>query len=154
MKQLKIDPKDRTRIMEAAAEYLLNDMQKCEDPLTSPGDTERYLSMKLAGRKYEHFGILFLNTRHSPIAFEELFHGTIDGATVYPRVIAERCLTLGAAAVILAHNHPSGVAEPSLADQVITRRVKEALALLDIRLLDHIVIGNGTSVSMAERGMV
>ena len=88
------------------------------------------------------------------IAFEELFHGTIDGATVYPRVVAERALKLRAAALIVAHNHPSGVCEPSLADQAITRRLKEALDLLDIRLLDHFVVGDGLPVSMAARGMI
>ena len=100
------------------------------------------------------FACLFLDTRHRVIAFEELFRGTIDGATVYPRVVAERALMLGAAALNVAHNHPSGVSEPSLADQAITRRLKEALALLDIRLLDHFVIGDGQPVSMAARGMV
>ncbi len=87
-------------------------------------------------------------------AFEELFHGTIDGATVYPRVVAEKALRHGAAALIAAHNHPSGINEPSLADQAITRRLKDALALLDIRLLDHFVIGDGQPVSMAARGMI
>jgi DNA repair protein RadC len=88
------------------------------------------------------------------IAFEELFQGTIDGATVYPRVVAERALKLGAAALIVAHNHPSGVGEPSMADQAITRRLKDALELLDIRLLDHFVVGDGRPVSMAARGLI
>ena len=108
----------------------------------------------LRDQPHEVFACLFLDTRHRVIAFEELFHGTIDGATVYPRVVAERALTHGAAALIVAHNHPSGISEPSLADQAITRRLKHALALLDIRLLDHFVIGDGTPVSMAARGLL
>ena len=124
------------------------------DPLESPEATERYLTTVLCGYRHEVFACLFLDTRHRVIAFEELFHGTIDGATVYPRVVAEKALHHGASALIAAHNHPSGVSEPSLADQAITRRLKEALALLDIRLLDHFVIGDGRPVSLAARGMI
>jgi len=122
--------------------------------LTSPQATVEYLQTALHGRGREIFTCLFLDTRHRVIAAEDLFQGSIDGACVYPRVVAERALRLGAAAVIVAHNHPSGIAEPSLADQAITRRLKEALLLLEIRLLDHFVIGDGTPVSMAERGML
>jgi len=122
--------------------------------LESPQATEQYLKSALRDHPHEVFACLFLDTRHRVIAFEELFHGTIDGATIYPRVVAEKALTHGAAALIVAHNHPSGVGEPSLADQAITRRLKDALALLDIRLLDHFVIGDGTPVSMAARGMI
>jgi len=123
-------------------------------PLESPQATEQYLKSMLRDHPHEVFACLFLDTRHRVIAFEELFHGTIDGATVYPRVVAEKALGHGAAALIVAHNHPSGVSEPSLADQAITRRLKDALALLDIRLLDHFVIGDGTPVSMASRGLL
>ena len=124
------------------------------NPLENPAATEEYLVSVLRDNPHEVFACLFLDTRHRVIAFEELFHGTIDGATVYPRVVAEKALQHGAAALIVAHNHPSGVSEPSLADQVITRRLKEALALLDIRLLDHFVIGDGNPVSMAARGLI
>lgn len=123
-------------------------------PLESPLATEQYLKSVLRDQPHEVFACLFLDTRHRVIAFEELFHGTIDGATVYPRVVAEKALGHGAAALIVAHNHPSGISEPSLADQAITRRLKEALALLDIRLLDHFVIGDGAPVSMAARGLI
>ena len=123
-------------------------------PLESPQATEQYLKSVLRDQPHEVFACLFLDTRHRVIAFEELFHGTIDGATVYPRVVAEKALSHGAAALIVAHNHPSGISEPSLADQAITRRLKEALALLDIRLLDHFVIGDGAPVSMAARGLI
>jgi len=124
------------------------------DPLESPGATEQYLKSALGDNPNEVFACLFLDTRHRVIAYEELFHGTIDGATVYPRVVAEKALKHNAAALIVAHNHPSGISEPSLADQAITRRLKDALALLDIRLLDHFVIGEGTPVSMAARGLL
>ena len=122
--------------------------------LASPADTTRFLQLELGDRRREVFVCLFLDTRHRVIAANELFQGSIDGACVYPRVVAERALRLGAAAVIVAHNHPSGVSEPSLADQAITRRLKDALALLEIRLLDHFVIGDGDPVSMASRGML
>ena len=123
-------------------------------PLTSPADTVDYLQRLLQGRRREIFQCMFLDTRHRVICHEELFQGSIDGACVYPRVVAEHALRHNAAAVIVAHNHPSGVSEPSLADQAITRRLKDALALLEIRLLDHFVIGDGSPVSMASRGMI
>ncbi len=122
--------------------------------LTSPAMTMEYLQTVLRDRNREIFTCLFLDTRHRVIAAENLFQGSIDGACVYPRVVAERALRLSAAAVIVAHNHPSGVSEPSLADQAITRRLKDALLLLEIRLLDHFVVGDGPPVSMASRGML
>lgn len=122
--------------------------------LTSPGDTLAFLRAHLLDRRREVFCGLFLDTRHRVMAWEELFQGSIDGACVYPRVVAEKALLLGAAALIVAHNHPSGVSEPSLADQAITRRLKDALGLFEIRLLDHFVIGDGEPVSMAARGML
>ena len=132
----------------------LHEMLVRGNPIESPEVTEQYLKSVLRDHPHEVFACLFLDTRHRVIAFEELFYGTIDGATVYPRVVAEKALRHGAAALIAAHNHPSGVSEPSLADQAITRRLKDALALLDIRLLDHFVIGDGRPVSMAARGML
>jgi len=140
-------------VLELSRRYL-HEMLMRSDPLESPDETEQYLKTVLRDHPNEVFACLFLDTRHRVIAFEELFHGTIDGATVYPRVVAEKALRHGAAALIVAHNHPSGVSEPSLADQAITRRLKDALALLDIRLLDHFVIGEGTPVSMAARGLL
>jgi DNA repair protein RadC len=122
--------------------------------LTSPTMTMEYLQTVLRDRRREIFTCLFLDTRHRVIASEDLFQGSIDGACVYPRIVAERALRLSAAAVIVAHNHPSGVSEPSLADQAITRRLKDALQLLEIRLLDHFVVGDGPPVSMASRGML
>jgi DNA repair protein RadC len=140
-------------VLELSRRYL-HQMLIRGDPLESPDLTEQYLKTVLRDHPNEVFACLFLDTRHRVIAFEELFHGTIDGATVYPRVVAEKALRHGAAALIVAHNHPSGISEPSLADQAITRRLKEALALLDIRLLDHFVVGEGAPVSMAARGLM
>ncbi|MCY1425563.1 hypothetical protein D9M71_413530 [compost metagenome] len=98
------------------------------------------------------FACLFLDTRHRVLAFEVLFHGSIDGASVYPRQVVKRALAHNAAALILTHNHPSGVAEPSQADRLLTQRLKDALALVDVRVLDHFIVGDGEPLSMAERG--
>ncbi|WP_455234657.1 RadC family protein [Thiogranum longum] len=122
------------------------------DVLENPTQTSRYLSIRLRDYPYEVFACLFLDTRHRVIAFEELFKGTIDGASVYPREVVRRALQHNAAAVILAHNHPSGVAEPSDADRRITRRLSDALGLIDVKVLDHLVIGDPGAVSFAERG--
>jgi len=122
--------------------------------IRSPADTETFLLARLRDRPHEVFCCLYLDNRHRVILFEELFRGTIDGTSVYPREIVKQALSVNAAAIILAHNHPSGVAEPSQADERITRRVKSALELVDIRLLDHLVIGDNTSTSLASRGML
>lgn len=124
------------------------------DALTSPDATRRFLTSALRHRPHEVFCALFLDTRHRVIAFDELFTGTIDAAHVHPRVVVERALGRQSAAVIIAHNHPSGVAEPSQADLAITRRLRDALGLVDIRLLDHFIVGDGDVVSLAERGLV
>ncbi len=113
-----------------------------------------YLQARLGDSPSECFAVLFLDNRHRLIAFEELFRGTIDGASVYPREVVRRALAHNAAAVILSHNHPSGVAEPSEADRQITLRLREALALIDVRVLDHIVIGDGEHCSLAQRGWI
>lgn len=140
-------------VMEIVRRQLKESLQRGIS-LTSPAMTMEYLQTILRDRSREIFTCLFLDTRHRVIAVENLFQGSIDGACVYPRVVAERALRLNAAAVIVAHNHPSGVSEPSLADQAITRRLKDALLLLEIRLLDHFVVGDGPPVSMASRGML
>ncbi|MDD3516816.1 MAG: DNA repair protein RadC [Chromatiales bacterium] len=131
----------------------LDETLKRGDALTSPDDTRRYLAARLRDHPHEVFAILFLDNRHRVIAFEELFQGTIDGASVHPREVVRRVLAHNAAAVILAHNHPSGVAEPSAADARITQRLKDALALIDVRVLDHLIVGD-ESVSLAERGLL
>ena len=122
--------------------------------LTDPDATRRYLRARLRDHVFEVFACLFLDNRHRVIRFEELFRGTIDGASVHPREVVRRTLEHNAAAVIFAHNHPSGVAEPSEADRRLTRRLQEALSLIDVRVLDHIVIGDGEAVAFSERGWI
>jgi DNA repair protein RadC len=122
--------------------------------IRSPADSRDYLVARLRDRPHEVFCCLFLDNRHRVLAFDELFQGTIDNTTVYPREVVRQALRRNAAAVILAHNHPSGVAEPSEADQLITRRVRGALELIDVRLLDHFVVGDGNCVSLASRGLL
>ena len=131
----------------------LSETLKRGDAITSPEHTRRYLSARLRDYPFEVFACLFLDNRHRVIAFEELFRGTIDGASVHPREVVRRALIHNAAAVILSHNHPSGIAEPSRADEAITRRLKEALGLIDVRVLDHIIVGDEL-VSLAERGVI
>ncbi len=122
--------------------------------LTSPRAARDFLIARLRDRDHEVFCCLFLDTRHRLLGFDELFRGTLDGASVHPREVVKTALARNAAAVILAHNHPSGVAEPSQADEIITARLRDALALVDIRLLDHLIVGDGTCASLAERGLV
>jgi DNA repair protein RadC len=122
--------------------------------LAAPQDAARFLKAKLLDLPHEVFCCLFLDTRHRLIRYEELFRGTIDGATVYPREVVKRALAHNASAVILGHNHPSGVSEPSEADRSITLKLAKALALVEIRLLDHVVVSRGGHVSLAERGLV
>lgn len=107
---------------------------------------------KLAGLEREVFAVVMLDTRHRLIEYVELFFGTIDGAEVHPREVAKCALRLNAAAVIVSHNHPSGEVEPSAADRAVTARLKQALAILDVRLLDHVIVGGGTTLSMAKQG--
>ena len=124
------------------------------DVLSSPGETRRFLQYHLGSHSREVFSCLFLDSQHRVLRCEDLFFGTLDGAAVYPREVAVRALQYNAAAVIFAHNHPSGVAEPSSADRRITERLCSALALLDIRVLDHIIIGRGKEFSFAEEGLL
>ena len=140
-------------VLEMSRRYLQETLEK-QSVITSPDDTRQYLSHQLRDRPHEVFAALFLDNRHQVIQFEELFKGTIDGASVYPREVVKKALQHNAAALIIAHNHPSGIAEPSQADQNITQRLEKALALVDIRLLDHLIIGDGEIVSLAECGML
>tara|TARA_R110000772_G_scaffold103600_2_gene204640 strand:+ start:29742 stop:30257 length:516 start_codon:yes stop_codon:yes gene_type:complete len=146
------DPEKQSLLELAFA--VLHDLHQPGVELPSPNHTRDFLRMLLAERKAEVFGCLYLDNRHRVIETVELFQGTIDGASVYPRVVVQQALTVNAAAVMFFHNHPSGVAEPSNADQAITRRLKEALALIDIRVLDHFVVTAGESISFAERGLL
>jgi DNA repair protein RadC len=122
--------------------------------LSSPEVTKDYLRLKLADEKQEIFGCIFLTNRHTVIEVENLFTGTIDGASVYPRIIVQKALTHNAAALLAYHNHPSGCADPSQADIRITHRIRDALALVDIRLLDHLVVSVDGCVSFADRGLL
>jgi DNA repair protein RadC len=124
------------------------------DILSSPGETRRFLQYHLGAHPREVFCCIFLDSQHRVLRCEDLFFGTLDGAAVYPREVAVRALQYNAAAVIFAHNHPSGVAEPSSADRRITERLCSALGLLDIRVLDHIIVGRGREFSFAEEGLL
>lgn len=122
--------------------------------LSSPDATRDYLRLLLAKRRNEIFGVLFLDNRHRVLCLEELFQGTLDGASVYPRVVVQRALACNAGAAILYHNHPSGLPEPSRADEAITGKLADALKLVDVRVLDHIIVGSEGTVSLAERGLL
>ena len=140
-------------VLELSRRHLGETLEK-QGALTSSSDTARYLTARLRDRVREAFFVLYLDNQHRPIHDEILFEGTINAAGVYPREVVRRALELHANAVILAHNHPSGIAEPSRADRTITSRITDALALVDIRVLDHMVIGDGEVVSFAERGWI
>jgi DNA repair protein RadC len=140
-------------VVEMSRRYLLEDA-KDRDLLTSPDAARDYLKARLTGYPHEVFACLFLDNRHRLIEYEELFRGTIDGASVHPREVVRRALRANAAAVIFAHNHPSGVAEPSQSDLRITQRLKDALSLVEVRVLDHVIIGDGQGTSLAERGLI
>lgn len=139
--------------MELARRHALEGLVD-RDVLTSPRKTRRFLRYHLQEQRREVFCCLFLDSQNALIRCEDLFWGTLDGAAVYPREVVTRALQLGAAAVILAHNHPSGVAEPSQADRRITQRLQAALALVDIRVLDHLIVGRGEPFSFAEGGLL
>jgi DNA repair protein RadC len=138
--------------LEMAQRHLHETIQQ-KDLLSCPADTRNYLLAQLQGYPHEVFAVLFMDNRNHIISFEKMFYGTIDGASVYPREVVRMAIKQNAAAVIFAHNHPSGVAEPSKADELITQRLKDALALIDVRVLDHMVIGDSVT-SFAERGLL
>src|SRR5690606_22885089 len=139
------------QILTAARQVIDQKMQRGAS-FTSPATVKEYLVTKLSGFEHEVFAVLFLDTQHRLIEYSEMFRGTIDSASVYPREVVKEALRLNAAAVIFSHNHPSGNPEPSRADEAITVKLKEALALVDVRTLDHIVVGGEGTVSFAERG--
>ena len=140
-------------VMEMAKRHFKEIIQR-GNALTSPEVTRAYLSAQLRGYSYEVFACLFLDNQHRVIQLDELFRGTIDGASVYPREVVKQALHHNAAAVIFAHNHPSGITEPSQADKQITEKLKKALDLFDIRVLDHFIIGDGDPYSFAEHGFM
>lgn len=140
-------------VLEMAKRHFLEILQR-GSVLDSPEVTRAYLGAHLRGYGHEVFACLFLDNQHRVIQWEELFRGTIDNASVYPREVAKQALRHNAAAVIFAHNHPSGIAEPSQADQAITEKLKQALALFEIRVLDHFIVGDGQPYSFAEHGLI
>jgi DNA repair protein RadC len=140
-------------MLEMSQRHLAESLQRGQT-LSSPQDTMQYLQARMRDYQNEVFCGLFLDTRHRVLAFEELFRGSISQAAVYPREIVKRALYHNAAAIILAHNHPSGVAEPSAADRSMTRQLQEALALVEVRVLDHLVVGEAEVVSFCEQGLL
>ena len=139
-------------VLETAAELL--GRRVIGQTLESPRDAAEYVRTRLTGLEQEVFCCLFLDNRHRVLAFEEMFRGTLNGTAVYPREAVKRALAYNAAAVILVHNHPSGDPEPSRADEVLTQRLKEAFGLIDIRVLDHLVVGRDGCVSFSDRGLL
>lgn len=138
-------------VLALASDIIRQRFQRGE-PMSSPAATRHYLCLQLADRTREVFGVLFLDSQHRLLANEELFQGTLDSTAVHPRIVVQRALSLNAAALILYHNHPSGLPEPSAADRHITERLVQSLGLVDIRVIDHLVVAGTTSVSFAERG--
>ena len=150
------EPKVRTKLLVAKelVRRSLIEVMRQRDALSSPASVRDYLRMTLAGRDYEVFMVLFLDAQNCIIASEEMFRGTLTQTSVYPREVVKRSLAHNAGAVILAHNHPSGVGEPSRADELLTQSLKQALALVDVKVLDHFVIAGSGVMSFAERGLL
>lgn len=136
------------------ARRVLAEQLRARPLLTAPQQVKDYLQLQLAGRPYEVFAVLFLDSQHRLLALEEMFRGSLSQASVYPREVVVRALAHHAAAVVLAHNHPSGSAEPSRADEQLTQQLKAALALVDVRVLDHVIVAPGQALSLAERGLL
>lgn len=141
-------------IIQQAITLLEKRVFKAGPLLGSPAAVRDYLRLKLVAEPNEVFAVVFLDSQHQVLAYEALFRGTVDQTSVYPRVLVQRALALNASALILAHNHPSGVTEPSAADRAITDRLKAALALVDVRVVDHFIVGKGTPYSFAETGLL
>lgn len=140
-------------VLELGHRHLYESLQR-GSPLTDTQATQRYLLARMRDYAHEVFACLFLDSKHRIIQFAELFHGSLTGASVYPREVVKQALACNAGAVIFVHNHPSGVAEPSQADQQLTRQLKQALALVEVKVLDHVVVGDGECVTFVERGLL
>lgn len=156
MPNCNVRPRVRTKLRiatELVRRSLIEPMRQ-RDALTSPASVRDYLRMTLTGRDYEVFMVLFLDAQHRVLESEEMFRGTLTQTSVYPREVVKRSLVNNAAAVIFAHNHPSGVAQPSHADELLTRSLKDALALVDVKVLDHFVVAGSAVMSFAERGLL
>lgn len=140
-------------LIEKALE-ILSQRIRVTDCLAAPGAVRDYLRLSLAGKEHEVFIVILLDARNRVIRYEELFRGTLTQTSVYPREVVKLALAVNAGAAIFAHNHPSGVAEPSPADELLTRQLKSALALVDVRVLDHFIVAGAESISFAERGLL
>lgn len=140
--------------IEAAISILKNRLRVPGEPLTNAEAVKQFLILKLGEYTEERFSVIFLDNRHRLITYKEMFRGTVDGASVYPREIAKEALQLHACAVILAHNHPSGYLEPSQADRTVTKQISDALGLIEVRVLDHVIVGGADAISFAERGLI
>lgn len=149
----KLDNETTEQDVLAAAEGILKGRLQRQGSIGSPTDANDFLRMRLGGLSHEEFHVLWLDNRHRIIDCQKLFSGTVDGASIYPREVVRAALNVNACAAILAHNHPSGVAEPSAADRAITSELRDALRLIGVRILDHIVVGD-ECVSMASRGLI
>jgi DNA repair protein RadC len=158
-KKLDVDIKllsiqEQDQVLKVAEQIAVNRLYRIKD-ITSPGEARDYIKSIYQGLEEEHFGVVFLDNKHRVIRVEHsLFRGTIDSASVYPRVVVKEALRCNAAAVIFVHNHPSGNNEPSAADRAITAKLKAALALVDIRTLDHLIVGGDSVLSFAEIGII
>lgn len=141
-------------IAEAHGSYVLGEINRRRPTLTAPREAANFLREAIGGRDYEVFVVILLDNRHRVLSVSEMFRGTIDGSSVHPREVVKAALFAGAAAVMFAHNHPSNVVEPSQADLLITRRLRDALALISVRVLDHLIVGIGGVTSLAERGEI
>ena len=141
------------QILEAARQAIEHKMQRGAS-FSSPVAVKEYLRAKLAGFEHEVFAVLFLDTQHRLIEYVEMFHGTIDSTSVYPREVVKAAIRLNAAGVVVSHNHPSGDPEPSGADKALTQRLKDALALVDVRVLDHVIVAGSRTVSFAQCGLL
>lgn len=153
----RVAPADDDAIIERALRILADRLaarKPKSDPLASPNETRDYLRLKYATVEREIFSVLWVDNRHRVLKHEELFFGTVNSATVHPREIVKSALACNAAAVVLAHNHPSGAPEPSQADRAITREITAALKLIDVRVLDHMIVATDTITSFAERGLL
>ncbi len=146
-------PQTEADVLEAAEDILRRRLERLGS-IGNPSESSNFLRMRLGALPHEEFHILWLDNRHRILSCQKLFTGTIDGASVHPREVVRAALTCNASAAILAHNHPSGVAEPSAADRAITRELRDALQLIGVRILDHIVVSAGDCVSMAARGLI
>lgn len=149
---LDLQETEQATIQEAIV--ILESRIRQSDAYTSPTDVKAFCRLQIANERDEYFCCMFLDSQHRLIAYERMFRGTVDGAAVYPRVVVRRALEVNAAAIIVTHNHPSGIAEPSSADMRITTRLQEALKLMDVRILDHVIVGTEGAYSLAEHGRI